>query len=117
MIDEPAQPDVLVTVKPKEREQTTTRRIPPYHVILENDDYHTIEFVVDVLRKVLGCPLERAAQLALQAHTTGRSIIWTGTKEVAELKQEQVSSFHEIRASDGAKLGPLGCSIEPAPGT
>jgi ATP-dependent Clp protease adaptor protein ClpS len=116
MIGEPSLPDVLVTTKPKQREQTTTRRIPPYHVILENDDYHTIEFVVDVLRKVLGCPLERAAQFALQAHTTGRSIIWTGTKEVAELKVEQVRSFHEIRASDGAKLGPLGCTIEPAPG-
>ena len=117
MMDEPVLPDVLVTTEPKEREQTSTRRIPPYHVILENDDYHSLEFVVDVLRKVLGCPLERAAQLALQAHTTGRSIIWTGTKEVAELKAEQVRSFHEIRASDGAKRGPLGCTIEPAPGS
>jgi ATP-dependent Clp protease adaptor protein ClpS len=109
-------PDVVVTTKPKERERTATRRVPPYNVILENDDYHTMEFVVDVLRKVLGCPTERAAQLALHAHTTGRSIIWTGTKEVAELKVEQVRSFHEIRSYDGAKLGPLGCSIEPAPG-
>jgi ATP-dependent Clp protease adaptor protein ClpS len=117
MVGEPLHPDVLVTVKPKERERTVTRRIPPYNVILENDDYHTLEFVVDVLRKVLGCRLERATQLALQAHTTGRSIIWTGTKEVAELKAEQIRSFHEIRASDGAKLGPLGCTIEPAPGS
>jgi ATP-dependent Clp protease adaptor protein ClpS len=117
MTGESPLPDVLVTAKPKQREATATRRIPPYNVILENDDYHTLEFVVDVLRKVLGCPLERAAQLALQAHTTGRSIIWTGTKEVAELKVEQVRSFHEIRAWDGAKLGPLGCTIEPALGT
>jgi ATP-dependent Clp protease adaptor protein ClpS len=116
MTGESPLPDVLVKAKPKQREQTRTRRLPPYHVILENDDYHTFEFVVDVLLKVLGCPLEWAAQLALQAHTTGRSIIWTGTKEVAELKVEQVRSFHEVRASDGAKLGPLGCTIEPAPG-
>jgi ATP-dependent Clp protease adaptor protein ClpS len=116
MTRQSALPDVLVTTKPKSREQTETRRIPPYNVILENDDYHTLEFVVDVLRKVLGCPLEQAVQLALQAHTSGRSIIWTGTKEVAELKVEQVRSFHEIRVSDGAKLGPLGCTIEPAPG-
>jgi hypothetical protein len=34
---------------------------------------------------------------------------------VAELKVEQVRSFHEIRSYDGAKLGPLGCTIEPAP--
>jgi len=115
MISESPLPDVLVTTKPKAREETATRRIPPYNVILENDDYHTLDFVVDVLRKVLGCTLERAAQLALQAHTTGRSIIWTGTKEVAELKVEQVRSFHEIRSWDGSKLGPLGCTIEAAP--
>ncbi|HLJ92489.1 MAG TPA: ATP-dependent Clp protease adaptor ClpS [Gemmataceae bacterium] len=116
MIGQPSPPDVLVTTKPKQSEQTSTRRIPPYNVILENDDYHSLEFVVNVLRKVLGCPLERAAQLALQAHTTGRSIIWTGSKEVAELKVDQVRSFHEIRDSDGAKLGPLACTLEPAPG-
>jgi hypothetical protein len=43
-------------------------------------------------------------------------VVWTGTKEVAELKVDQVRCFHEIRASDQAKLGPLGCTIEPAPG-
>jgi ATP-dependent Clp protease adaptor protein ClpS len=104
------------TVKPAERERTETRRIPPYNVILENDDHHSFEFVVDVLRKVLACTLERAVQLTFQAHTTGRAIIWTGPKEVAELKVDQVGTFHETRAQDGAKLGPLGCYIEPAPG-
>jgi ATP-dependent Clp protease adaptor protein ClpS len=111
-----ARPDVIVTTKPKEREKTSTRRFPPYHVILENDDYHTFDFVVDVLRKVLGCPLERALQLTLQAHTSGRAIIWTGPKEVAELKVEQVQTFHQIHPETGAKLGPLGCTLEPAPG-
>jgi ATP-dependent Clp protease adaptor protein ClpS len=106
----------VVTTKPKEREETSTRRIPPYNVIIENDDYHSFDFVIDVLCKVLGCASERGAQLALQAHNTGRAIVWTGTKEVAELKVEQLRSFHEIRGQDGAKLGPLGCAIEPAPG-
>ena len=109
-------PETAVTTKPKERERTSTRQIPPYHVILENDDHHTMEFVVDVLRKVLGCPLERAMQLMLQAHTSGRAIVWTGPKEVAELKVEQIRTFKEIHPVSGAALGPLGCSIEPAPG-
>ena len=39
----------------------------------------------------------------------------TGTKEVAELKLEQMLSFHEIQPG-GKKLGPLGVRIEPAPG-
>ncbi|MFO0876666.1 MAG: ATP-dependent Clp protease adaptor ClpS [Gemmataceae bacterium] len=97
------------------QEETHTRRIPPYNVILLNDDHHSMQFVVTVLRKVLGCTLERAVQLMMEAHDTGRAIIWTGPKEVAELKQEQVSSFHEVRDSDHAQLGPLGCILEPAP--
>src|SRR5947209_2978734 len=116
MIGEPSESDVLVTTKPKPREETATRRLPPYNVILENDDYHTFEFVVDVLRKVLGCPLERAVQLTMEAHNTGRAIIWTGPKEVAELKAEQIHTFRQPSPLDGADLGPLGCIIEPAPG-
>ena len=114
-MSEQALPDVIVTPKRKAGEQTSTRRLPPYNVILENDDYHSFEFVMEVLRKVLGCSEERAFTLTRQAHTTGRAIVWTGPKEVAELKVEQVRSFHEHRA-DGTKFGPLGCTIEPAPG-
>jgi ATP-dependent Clp protease adaptor protein ClpS len=99
--------------RPSDKHQT--RRIPPYHVVLANDDHHTVEFVIDVLRKVLGAPLERAVQLTMEAHTSGRAVIWTGPKEVAELKVEQVTTYHEVRENDGAKLGPLTCTIEPAP--
>jgi ATP-dependent Clp protease adaptor protein ClpS len=99
--------------RPSDKHQT--RRIPPYHVVLANDDQHTVEFVIDVLRKVLGAPLERAVQLTMEAHTSGRAVIWTGPKEVAELKVEQVTTYHEVRENDGAKLGPLTCTIEPAP--
>jgi ATP-dependent Clp protease adaptor protein ClpS len=97
------------------REETRARLLPPYHVILLNDDHHSMEFVVDVILKVIGCPEEEALQLMLEAHHSGRAVIWTGPKEVAELKAEQVQTFHETRAADGAKLGPVGCVIEPAP--
>lgn len=97
-------------------EETKTRRVPPYNVILENDDHHSMEFVMDVLVKVLGYAVERCYELMMQAHTSGRAVIWTGPREVAELKADQIQSFHETRERDGAKLGPLGCSVEPAPG-
>jgi ATP-dependent Clp protease adaptor protein ClpS len=112
----PAAPDVDVTTKTRPREETRTRRLLPYNVILENDDHHTMDFVVEVLCKVLACPVERAVQLMLQAHTTGRAVIWTGPKEVAELKAEQIQTFHQTHPTDGRPLGPLGCTIEPAPG-
>jgi ATP-dependent Clp protease adaptor protein ClpS len=106
----------VATTQTSPREETRTRLLPPYHVVLLNDEHHSMDFVVDVLCKVLGCPEEQAVQLMMEAHHSGRSIIWTGPKEVAELKAEQVQTYHEVRDGDGAKLGPLGCVIEPAPG-
>jgi ATP-dependent Clp protease adaptor protein ClpS len=107
-------PDVTVTTKPKE--ETRTRRVPPYNVILENDDHHSMEFVVGVLIKTLGYSTERCVQLMMEAHTSGRAVVWTGTREVAELKMEQMQTFHETREMDGKKLGALSCLVEPAPG-
>ncbi len=116
MSNDPALPETLVTTKPKSAAKTRTRRVPPYNVILENDDDHSFEFVVGVLVKALSYNLERAFQLTHQAHTGGRAVVWTGPKEVAELKADQIRTFHEVRESDGKPLGPLGCTIEPAPG-
>jgi ATP-dependent Clp protease adaptor protein ClpS len=111
----PSLPEVPVT-KPKVEEEKRTRRVPPYHVILENDEFHSFEFVVEVLRKAMGYAQERAFELTMLAHTSGRAVVWTGPKEVAELKAEQIRTFHEVRAVDSARLGPLRCTIEPAPG-
>jgi ATP-dependent Clp protease adaptor protein ClpS len=114
MSDAPAEPTVA-TPRTKPSEQTRKRRVPPYHLIIANDDQHSMDFVVNVLRKVLGIPLEKAVALMLEAHTSGRAVVWTGPREVAELKAEQVHTFHEVRDADKADLGPLTCTIEPAP--
>jgi ATP-dependent Clp protease adaptor protein ClpS len=113
--DLPSGPKVAET-KPKEREVTRTRRVPPYNLILENDDYHSQEFVVEVLQKALGFNEQRAVLLMLEAHTRDRAVVWTGPREVAELKLEQIHTYHEIREA-GRDLGPLSCVIEPAPGS
>ncbi len=116
MSSQSSPPNVVVTTKSKEKEVTRTRRVPPYNVILENDHHHSFDFVVEVLRKALGYSQERAYQLTVQADTSGRAVVWTGPKEVAELKADQIRTFHETRPGDGANLGPLGCTVEPAPG-
>jgi ATP-dependent Clp protease adaptor protein ClpS len=113
MNDEGPLTDVMVSPKTKDRRKT--RRVPPYNVILLNDDHHSMEFVVEVLSKALGYAVERSFQLMMQAHNSGRAVVWTGPKEVAELKADQIRTFHEKRA-DGRDFGPLGCEIEPAPG-
>lgn len=112
-MSQPHVPQDAVITQPAEKESQRARRLPPFHVILLNDHLHSQEFVVGVLCKALGFRPEKAHQVMMEAHTRGRSIVWTGAKEVAELKAEQIQTFHETR--DDAKLGPLGVVLEPAP--
>ena len=100
--------------KPKLDPEIRNKLLPPYHVILLNDDDHSFEFVVMVLRKVFGYQEEKSFDLTKQAHEQGRAIVWTGPKETAEFKLEQMQTFHETRMRDNRDLGPLGCLIEPA---
>lgn len=102
----------LPVLEPKS--SSRPRLLPPYNVILENDDHHSMDFVVDVLRKVFSYPMEKSFQMMLVAHETGCAVVWTGPKEVAELKAEQMLTFHEKSSRTGEDLGPLGVRIEPA---
>ena len=116
MSTEPDLPEIGVKTRPRPKDESKTRRFPPYNVILENDDFHSFDFVVGVLRKALGYSQERAFLLTREADSSGRAVVWTGPKEVAELKVEQIQTFHENSPVDNRPLGPLGCTIEPAPG-
>jgi ATP-dependent Clp protease adaptor protein ClpS len=111
------EPEVPGLSLPETDTTTKPKTLPPYNVILLNDDFHSMEFVVAVLQKVFGYNEQKAFLLMLEAHHQERAIVWSGSKEGAELKQEQVRSFHETRdLPDGSHrdLGPLGCDIEPA---
>ena len=103
----------LPEVVPEQETETRTRRQPPYAVILHNDDTSTMEFVVMVLRKVFGYTVEKCVKLMLEAHEKGRSAVWIGALEVAELKADQIRS---CGADPFVKKGghPLGVSVEPA---
>jgi len=103
----------MVTTRTKPKTSPKHKTLPPYHVVIYNDPYHSMEFVVETLCKVLRCEVEQSIQLMMQAHTMDRAIVWTGAKEVAELKVEQIRTCHEKRA-DGSDLGPLNVDMEPA---
>ena len=66
---------------------------PPYHVILLNDDDHTYEYVVAMLKELFGHPLEKGFQMAKEVDETGRAIVLTTTREHAELKVEQIHAY------------------------
>ena len=94
--------------------ETRTRRQPPYAVILHNDDANGMDFVVLVLRKVFGYEVEKCVELMLEAHEKGRSVVWVGAMEVAELKADQVHSCGADPAASKKGAQPLAVSVEPA---
>ena len=87
--------------------------MPPYNVILRDDNDHTYEYVVEMLRKVFGHPEATAYLMAAEVDGTGRVIVWTGSLEVAELKQEQVHSFGADPRIPHCK-GSMSADVEPA---
>lgn len=88
-------------------------KLPPYNVVLLNDDDHTYEYVIDMLRSVFGYSTEKGFQLAKMVDTEGRVILLTTTKEHAELKRDQIHAFGpDARIQDCT--GSMWATIEPA---
>ena len=70
------------------------RRLPPYKVILHNDDHNMMDHVVQALRKSLpGMSLGRAVAIMWEAHTAGKAIVIACPLELAELYQQRLQSF------------------------
>lgn len=96
-----------------EEVDTKTRKLPPYNLILLNDDDHTVEYVVAICQAIFGHPREKGLRIAEEVHVTGRSIVFTGSLELAELKQEQVHSVGPDPLIPRCK-GSMSAIIEPA---
>lgn len=75
-----------------ETEQRTKRQ-PPYNVVLLNDEDHTYEYVIEMLKALFGHPIEKGYQLAKIVDTKGRAIVCTTSLERAELKRDQIHAF------------------------
>ncbi len=78
-----------------------------YKVILHNDDYTTMEFVVDVLKRFFSKSQDEAMKIMLDVHEKGSGICGVYSHEIAETKIAQV---HEHARASGY---PLKCSMEP----
>lgn len=109
------EPIVLTEVAPKAhtKPETETRRQPPYHVIILNDEEHTFEYVIELLIKLFGHAVPTAESLTWQIHNSGRAIVYTTHREKAELKCEQVLAYGPDPRMSISKTS-LGCYIEPA---
>ena len=64
-----------------------------WNVIVHNDPVNLMSYVVKVFMKVLGFSLERAEKHMLEVHQKGRSVVWTGEREKAELYVQQLHAY------------------------
>jgi ATP-dependent Clp protease adaptor protein ClpS len=86
------------------------KKPPLFRVLLHNDDFTTMEFVVEVLRRVFGRDEAEAFRIMWAVHTQGVGCAGVYTYEIAEMKVERVT--HMARAQEY----PLLCTIEEEPG-
>ena len=74
-------------------ERSKTKPPKLYKVILLNDDFTTMEFVIEVLKTFFSMGQERATQVMLQIHNEGSAVCSVYPKDIAETKVTQVSEF------------------------
>ena len=79
---------------------------PLYRVVLINDDYTPMEFVVNILESIFGMERTRATQVMLEVHTKGKGICGVYNFEIAETKVAQVMGLAEQHQH------PLLCTME-----
>lgn len=105
MGDERKQPDqglVLEEARPK------IKPPPQYQVVLLNDDYTPMEFVVEVLEGFFGMDREKATRIMLHVHTRGKGVCGLYPRDIAETKVAQVNDYSRQHQH------PLLCAMEQA---
>ena len=93
---------MVATAKPE------LARPPMYQVLLLNDDFTPMDFVVEVLQVFFALNREKATQVMLHVHTRGRGVCGVFTRDVAESKVTQVNEFSHQHQH------PLLCTMEKA---
>ncbi|KQA24712.1 ATP-dependent Clp protease adapter protein ClpS [Vibrio metoecus] len=92
-----------------EKEKTAVKPPSMYHVVLNNDDYTPMDFVIEILETLFSLmDIERATQVMLKVHYEGKAICGTFTAEVAETKVAQVTMYSRENEH------PLLCTMEQA---
>lgn len=100
-------PETGTGARERRREREKTRRPRRFKVILLNDHYTTMDFVVMVLEQVFRKPSDEAVRIMLNVHENGMGVAGVYVKAVAELKVETV---HKLAQEYGH---PLRCGMEP----
>jgi ATP-dependent Clp protease adaptor protein ClpS len=89
-----------------ERELSKSKPPQLYKVVLFNDDYTTMEFVIEVLQTFFLMNRERATQVMLKVHQEGSAVCGIYPRDIAETKVAQVTAFAKHHEH------PLRCELE-----
>lgn len=93
------------------KDKTIKKIQPPYNLILLDDDDHTDKYVIHMCQTLFGYPIEKGMQIAKEVHAQKRVIIFSGSLEVVEFKQEQVLAFGPDPLIQRCQ-GSMSCVIE-----
>ncbi len=87
--------------------------LPPYHVVLLDDDDHTYAYVIKMLRELFGHTYEGAYRISTEVDTQGRAVVDTTSKERAEFKRDQIHAYGRDSLLDRC-AGSMSAVIEPS---
>jgi len=105
--------DTATLPEVRTEEDQKTKKIPPYNVVLLNDDDHTFDYVIRMLKELFGYPEPKGFLMAMQVHENGRVICCTTSLERAELKRDQIHAYGPDKSIERCK-GSMSAYIEPA---
>ncbi len=107
----------VATLPPPEEDVATAPPLllPPHQVIVYNDDVHTFPYVITLLMQVFRMDEHKAVEHTCEIHDRGRAIVWSGSKELGELKVEQVVNFGPDQFASKTVTAPLKAEVVPAP--
>ena len=101
------------TTRPREETKQKTKGLPPYNVVLLDDDEHSFKYVIFMLKTLFGHPPEKGYELAKEVDATGRVVVATTHLEEAELKRDQIHAFGPDPLIPRCK-GSMSATVEPA---
>ncbi|MDP9173415.1 MAG: ATP-dependent Clp protease adaptor ClpS [Planctomycetota bacterium] len=101
------------TKQSKPEKKRKPGRLPPYNVVLLNDNDHSFAYVIEMLGVLFAHPEEKGFEMADEVNREGRVIVLTTHKEMAELKRDQIHAYgtdHRVATCQGS----MSSVIEPA---
>ncbi len=109
-----AEVEERTAIRRRPEKDSRPKKQPRYNVVLWDDDEHTYEYVIRMMKELFGHPSEKGAQIAEQVDKLGKAVCLTTTKEHAELKRDQIHAYGRDPLIARCQ-GSMSATIEPLP--